>query len=390
MHPDDIEPRDDAGSCRCGDNILPPGQAPACIPPLRAGQRSFTLFVEGDALYDAMLADIASARRYIHMESYIFAADEVGWHFARALGERAMDGIDVRLHLDAAGFLLWGNRKLKHWLRSQGVRLRLFHRWRWRDPLRYNRRNHRKLLVVDDEVVYVGGFNIHRESSRRAFGEGRWRDTHVRLDSAVANSADRLFDDFWNHRRYHAMPKESVVNVLVPNVNRTCRQALHCLFDDAFRRASRSIYLTTPYFVPDRRTQQELQRAVQRGVEVRLLVPRKSDHALVQWAARAAYAELLDAGVRIYEYLPRMLHAKTVVVDGSWCSVGTANLDYRSLFINHEISLVSRETLLCQQLEAQFNMDLGDAEQIIGQTWARRPWNQHVTELIGWMARRWL
>lgn len=192
-----------------------------------------------------------------------------------------------------------GNRKLKTWLRSQGVRLRLFHRRR--DPLCYNRRNHRKLLVVDGEVVYVGGFNIHRENSRRAFGNGRWRDTHVRLDSAVVDSADRLFDHFWNHRLYHSVPKESAVNVLVPNVNRTCRKALHCLFDDALRRANHLIYLTPPYFVPDHRTQQELQKAVQRGVDVRLLVPGKSDHALVQWAARAAYGELLDAGVKIYE-----------------------------------------------------------------------------------------
>jgi cardiolipin synthase len=99
---------------------------------------------------------------------------------------------------------------------------------------------------------------------------------------------------------------------------------------------------------------------------------------------------LLDAGVQIYEYLPRMLHAKTVVVDGTWSSVGTANLDYRSLFINHEISLVSQETLLCQQLEAQFLVDLRDAEQIVGRQWARRPWSQHVTEVIGWVARRWL
>jgi len=382
MHPDNIESKDDAGNCHCRD--------PACVPALQAGQRSFVLFVEGDALYEAMLADIAAARTYIHMESYIFAADEVGWRFARALGERAMSGVEVRLHLDAAGFLLWGNRRLKSWLRSQGVRLHLFHRWSWRNPLRYNRRNHRKLLVVDGEVVYVGGFNIHRESSRRAFGEARWRDTHLRLDSVVTRSADQLFQDFWNHRRYRPLPQESAVNVLVPNVNRTCRQAVHCIFDDAFRRANHSIYLTTPYFVPDRRTQQELQAAAQRGVDVRLLVPRKSDQALVQWAARAAYAELLDTGVKIHEYLPRMLHAKTVVVDSNWCSVGTANLDYRSLFINHEINLVSKEPLLCQQLETRFLVDLGEAEQIIGRQWAHRPWSQHITEVIGWMARRWL
>ncbi len=390
MYPAVTEVKDDAGGCHCRDAVATVNQASACVPPLQAGRRSFVLFVEGDELYEAMLADIAAARTCIRMESYIFAADEIGWRFARALAERAAAGIQVRLHLDAAGFLLWGNRQLKTWLRSQGIRLRLFHRWRWRDPLRYNRRNHRKLLVVDEAAVYVGGFNIHRESSRVAFGTERWRDTHVRLGDAAARTATRLFDDFWNGRRRQSTPEQGAVNVLVPNVNRTCRQALRCLYTDSFRGAHRSIYLTTPYFVPDHRSQRDLREAARRGVDVRLLVPRKSDHLLVQWAVRAAYAKLLDAGVCIYEYLPRMLHAKTAVVDGTWATVGTANLDYRSLFMNHEINLVSRDPLLCQRLEAQFLVDLEEAEQIIGRQWARRPWSQHVMEVIGWLARRWL
>ncbi|GMT39890.1 MAG: cardiolipin synthase B [bacterium] len=390
MHTMVTDMKDDEGGCPCRDNVVPADQAHACVPPLQAGHRSFVLFVEGDELYEAMLADIAAAHTCILMESYIFAADEIGWRFARALAERAAAGIQVRLHLDAAGFLFWGNRKLKTWLRSQGIRLRLFHRWRWRDPLRYNRRNHRKLLVVDDATVYVGGFNIHRESSRIAFGAERWRDTHVRLGDAVAHSAARQFDDFWNGRRRHSIAEQGAVNVLVPNVNRTCRQALHCLFADSFGNAHRLIYLTTPYFVPDHHSQMKLREAAQRGVDVRLLVPHKSDHLLVQWAARAAYAKLLDAGVSIYEFLPRMLHSKTVVVDSIWAMVGTANLDYRSLFINHEINLVSRDPLLCQSLEAQFLLDLEEAEQIMGHQWALRPWSEHVVEVIGWLARRWL
>ena len=382
--------KNDAGGCHCRDAIPSADQATACAPTLQAGHRSFALFVEGDELYETMLADIAAARTCVCMESYIFAADEIGWRFARVLAERVAAGVKVRLHLDAAGFLFWGNRKLKSWLRSQGIQLRLFHRWRWRDPLRYNCRNHRKLLVVDEAVVYVGGFNIHRESSRVAFGAERWRDTHVRLGDSVAHTAARLFDDFWNRRRRQSIMEQGAVNMLVPNVNRTCRQALHCLYADRFRSARQSIYLTTPYFVPDHRSQRKLRQAARRGVDVRLLVPHKSDHLLVQWAARAAYAKLLDSGVCIYEYLPRMLHAKTAVVDSSWATIGTANLDYRSLFMNHEINLVSRDTLLCQRLEAQFMADLKDAKQIIGRQWARRPWSQHVVEIIGWLARRWL
>ena len=124
------------------------------------------LFTEGDALYEAMLAAIDNATVVVRMESYIFASDENGWRFAEALARSAAAGVDVRAHLDAAG--AWGSTSssLQRFLRSHGVHLRWFHRWSWREPLRYNRRSHRKLLVVDDRVAYVGGFNIHRESSR--------------------------------------------------------------------------------------------------------------------------------------------------------------------------------------------------------------------------------
>jgi cardiolipin synthase len=123
---------------------------------------------------------------------------------------------------------------------------------------------------------------------------------------------------------------------------------------------------------------------------VRLLLPGKNDVWLAQWASQAAYAELLFAGVRIYEYLPRVLHAKTAVVDGTWATLGTANLDYRSLFINYEVNLVSRDIHLCRALYDCFMDDLSYAEEITKRDWAKRPWNRHVSESIGWMARRWL
>ncbi len=384
------EPTHKASACGCGDPLPLTGHAEGCVPAIQAGHCDFTLYFEGDDLYEAMLKEIAAARSSICLESYIFASDEIGWRFAHALAERVAAGVEVRLHLDAAGFLLWGSGKLKIWLRDQGIQLRLFHRWRWRDPLRYNQRNHRKLLVIDDNSVFLGGFNIHRESSRLVFGDASWRDAHVRLDGKVAQQAGILFDDFWNGKRRQPPYQAHAVNILIPNFSRRCRQTFKCLYTDSFRRAQQSIYLTTPYFVPDRRTQLELQLAAKRGVDVRLLVPRKNDQRLAQWAARAAYAKLLDEGVRIFEYLPRMLHAKTAVVDGSWATIGTANLDYRSLFVNYEINLATRDPSLCEQLAGQFMADLEDSEEISKRQWATRPWSEHLAELIGWLARRWL
>lgn len=372
-----------------GPAALDCGQS--CAPVLAQGADAFDLYTEGDALYDAMLASIAAARSTVLLESYIFADDEIGRKFARVLGARAEAGIEVRLHIDAAGSLFRSSRQLERKMREGGVQVRRFHRWSWRAPLRYNRRNHRKLLVVDSAQAYLGGFNIHRESSAAAFGEKRWRDTHVRVRGPLAEHAAGLFDAFWRgDRRWLPAEQAPASSVLLPNHTRTCRHRLRCVFDQMFGTTKDRVDLTTPYFVPDRRTQHRLIEAARRGVKVRLLVPAKSDVPLARWAARASYQALLQAGVRIFEYLPRMLHAKTVVADGSWATVGTANLDYRSFFLNYELNLVSRDPELCERLQAQFDEDLTQARQISAESWPLRPSVERLSEAIGWVARRWL
>ncbi|HKJ22543.1 MAG TPA: phospholipase D-like domain-containing protein [Gammaproteobacteria bacterium] len=362
-----------------------------CIPTLSPGREPHTLYTEGDVLYDTMLEAIAGARHRVWLESYIFADDAVGRRFAEALAERAQAGCDVRLHIDAAGSLFWVSRRLERDLRNHGVKVRWFHRWHWRRPWRYNRRNHRKLLVVDNRAAFVGGYNIHLENSRRLYGEGRWRDTHVRLTGRYVREAAALFKFFWRGRHRWSPPwRDQRTSVLMPNYTQQCSRVLRCAYAEAFRDARHYIYLTSPYFVPDHRTQNGMITAAQRGVDVRLLVPAKSDVPITRWAARAAYQKLLDGGVRIFEYLPRVLQAKTALADGRWAMVGTANLDYRSLFLNYELNLISRDELLCRQLHAQFMSDLAQAEEIVPKVWAQRPWLEHVAEAIGWFARRWL
>jgi cardiolipin synthase len=142
--------------------------------------------------------------------------------------------------------------------------------------------------------------------------------------------------------------------------------------------------------VPDHRTQNELVPAARRGVDVRLLLPGKSDVRITRWAARAAYDKLLRAGVRIFEYQPRVLHAKTAVVDGVLSTMGTANLDYRSLFVNYELNLFSANGTLAGALEAQFLADVAQSEEITSTHWAQRPWTGVLAESVGWIARRWL
>ena len=383
----------DSEICKCTSESFSQHPAaevekPTCVPRLTEGHEPFVLFTEGDVLYEAMLSSIAEARHRIRLESYIFAGDEVGWRFADALAERAMAGVDVRLIIDAAGSLFKITRSLAKYLHKHGIHVHWFHRWNWRFPLRYNRRDHRKLLVVDEEQFYLGGFNIHRENSRAIFGEGRWRDTHVCISGNLAVEAAHLFDAFWQGKWVWFPKQGSGVSVLIPNYTPICRQTLQCLYIDIFQRARTTVYLTTPYFVPDYYTQHAMIEAALRGVDVRLLVPRKSDIWLTRWAAQAAYANLVRTGVRIYEYLPRVLHAKTAVIDGAWATLGTANLDYRSFFVNYDLNLVTRNLDLCRQLQEQFICDISKAEEISPSKWAGRSWGHHLTETVGWLARR--
>jgi cardiolipin synthase len=349
------------------------------------------LFTEGDALYAAMLVSIRGARHIIRMESYIFASDEIGWQFTEALAERSAAGVDVRLHLDAAGAWRSSSLALQLHLREKGVCVRWFHRWSWRRPLRYNHRNHRKLLVVDGHTAYIGGFNIHRESSLRFFGASRWRDTHAEISGPLVGDAAQLFDAIWRgHRRWMRVRHSGSAANLISNHTRACRHQIRCLYSAEFASAKERIYLTTPYFVPDLITQQRLMKAARRGVDVRLLVPSKSDVPITRWAAHAFYGALMSAGVRIYEYLPRMLHAKTVVIDGRWATLGTANLDYRSFFLNYELLLAITEPRECTLLEQHFFEDISESQQIIADVWAKRQWAEKLLEGVGWALRRWL
>ena len=354
---------------------------PGKEPVLNSG--SFQLFTEGDTLYADMLASIAGAQEHVLLESYIFADDEIGRLFADSLMERARQGIIVRLHLDAAGSLFWHSHRLSTELRNSGIQLRWFHRWDWRHPWRYNRRNHRKLLVVDGHCAYVGGFNIHRENSRTIFGEQRWRDTHIKLPGPLAREAMQLFGRFWMGRKRPALlHSPETGDLLLSNYTRGGRRYLNGNISSMLSHARHSIYITTPYFVPERRVQRLLADAAHRGVDVRLLVPKKSDVRLAQWAARAAYDGLLASGIKIYEYLPRLLHAKSMVVDGNYATVGTANMDYRSFFLNYELNLFTRNKNLCDQLQQVFLEDLSNSEEIGFERWSKRPWMERSLELV--------
>lgn len=347
------------------------------------------VYGEGDDLYAAMLADIAQASRTIRLESYILSGDEVGWEFAMALAERAQASVAVRVHVDAAGALFEGTEKLFRHLCDAGVDARWFNRWRWRDPLHYNRRNHRKMLVVDDTSVYIGGFNIHRESSYVHVGRRRWRDVHVRLHGPLIEQATQLFDAAWTGRRLREPPPWLGAHRLVPNSTSACRHTLHCLFLDALMAARTTIVIATPYFVPDRRFRAALLAAARRGVDVRVLLPAKSDQRLVRLASHALARSLARKGISFYEYQPRMMHTKVALIDGQWAMIGSANTDYRSFFVNRELNYVTRDPMVCRQLSTLLSDDLSQSRAL---TLSARPRERLrvLAESLAHRLRRWL
>ncbi len=349
-------------------------------------------FIEGDELYAAMVNDIRSAVKWVRLETYIYAGDEVGRLIADAMKERAQAGCRVRLRIDSLGSFDTVNAAFIRELEEAGVEVEWCRRWQWRKPFDLHRRNHRKMLIVDKRCFYLGGFNFHRECSRSSFGDLRWRDTHVRVEGQLVNHAIIAFDEYDRPRRKRRRWRDlrTADGYLIPSLGFTRRFLLHRLYRFAFHKATQRLWITTPYFVPPASLQRALIRAAKRGVDVRILVPRRIDIFIVQWASRAVYARLLAGGVRIFEYLPRMLHAKCAVIDDGWATVGTANLDYRSLFINDELVLVITQKSVCDEIAQHFLEDLQCAEEITGPKWAKRRGTAFLAEMLGWWTRRWL
>lgn len=349
------------------------------------------LFVEGDDLYCDMIETIANARHCVSLESSALCDDAIGRPLAQALSERAEQGVRVRVLVDALGSLGALSRTMENSLRGAGVRLQRFHRWRCRAPLRYDGRDHRKLLVVDRNVTYLGGFDIDAHNSRRAVGETRRRGTHLRLEGALARQAQTSFDVFWYQRWQQHPPIPIPANdVLISNHNAFARHRLRVFIEHIMAGACRRLWFTAPGLVPDREMQRRLIAVAARGVDVRVLVPGMPSVRPVQWACGAAYAPLLAGGVAVWEYLPRALHARTLLVDDDWAVVGSAGLDTRRARQNYDLSLLSADPALCEELETHFLADLGTSRRARPTRWQGHPQWLRVADEIGWTARRWL
>lgn len=321
------------------------------------------VFRDGDETFPAMLRAIASAERYVCLETYILRDDKTGWEFAEALAARARAGVEVSMLFDGWGSMALGG-DYREYLTGNGVRMYEYHPvMPWRQGFELNRRDHRKQLIVDGRAGFLGGINIADEYRSRD-GEPAWRDTQIEVEGPAVRRMLRLFSHTWLRHGgapFHAdLYRErtpdmgSVAVQVLGNRSHFDRGAIKRAYIAAFSKAREKILITNSYFVPDGEIRRALQHAARRGVRVALLLAGKTDVRLLQAASRFYYHGLLDHGIELYEWTQSTLHAKTAVVDSHWSTVGSYNLNWRSLFHNLECNLIVHDKNAAADIEKMF------------------------------------
>lgn len=345
------------------------------------------ILVDAPVAYPAMLALIAAARRSIGFENYIIRDDEVGQAFADALIERARAGVSVRVLYDWLGSFRT-SRSLWRRLAEAGCEVRAFGAPAFLKPLRLFTRDHRKLLVVDGRAAIVGGFCIGREWLDDG-GLGAWRDTAVRVEGPIGQALEAAFARMWRQaggEMAHIAPAAPtpVDGVAIRVVDGPpAHGRAYRLYQLLSAVAERTVYVTGAYPLAPAPLRRALASAARAGVDVRLLVPSRSDLRLLNQAARAHYASLLRAGVRIYLWGGPMLHAKTLVVDGMIALVGSSNLNPWSLMGCYELDLQLEDRGVASRLEEQFRRDIQRARELTLAAWRRRPAGEQWKERLG-------
>jgi cardiolipin synthase A/B len=385
-------------------------QAAAPAAPALPGNEA-QILVDGPKTHRAMFDAMASARDHINLETYILEGGEIGERLARLVEKKIAQGVKVNVLYDSAGSIGTPKDYFDR-LRQIGAAVCEFNPV---NPAKasggwdLNNRDHRKILVVDGRVAFTGGINIssaysagsraNRRPTQVKAGEESargWRDTHVRAEGPVVAQLQRLFLDGWAHEDCGPVAKAAYFPKLAPRGDKTMRVLSSAPDSDRsemygellsrIRGAKSRVWLTIGYFVPDPQTVGTLAAAARRGVDVRLVLPGFSDFWAPIQAGRSHYSELLDAGVRIYEWREALMHAKSAVIDSSWSSIGSTNLDWRSFVHNYEADLVIEDAAFAGEMERLFRQDIAASAEVKPEQWKRRGVVQRAKE---WFARRW-
>ena len=379
---------------------------------------SVRLLWKNGELFKAIFDSIAGAERFVCLEFYIFRNDETGVELADLLKKKAAEGVYVYILYDHFGS--FGTPR-KFWaeLKKAGINVRASYPFKWTAPLHYARRDHKKLILIDGEKVFTGGLNIANEYRGYYFKRHKeaWRDTGILLEGPIAGTLLSEFNKSW--MLWGGKPIETEVRSQKPKIQDASedsklltlnsklltlnsdlpvlpifasssrgRRRLRKLLYYSINHARKSIFLTTAYFTPGRRMIEMLSGAVKRGAIVRLLLPLKSDVPAADYAGRASFTELLKAGVQIYNYKGRILHAKTAVFDGCWSIIGSANLDFQSLRWNDEGNVGILDKNFGQQMIDVFEEDIKNSAIIEMEEWIKRNFCEKIKERFFVLFRR--
>ena len=350
------------------------------------------LLKNGVRIFPSMLAAIRAAKKTINLEFYIYWDGEIARSFAEALAERARAGVKVNVILDAVGSATM-SRELIEFMERNGIEVEWYHPLRWYTLSRVNHRTHRKLLIVDGEVGFCGGVGIADVWLGDADTRDRWRDTVIRVEGPVVTQMQFAFMDNWVKSRGELLtgldyfPKieprgECLAQVLKSSPSEGS-SAAKLMFIVSIVSAKKSIYISSAYFLPDRDTIRAFEGAVRRGVDIRVIVPGEyTDVPMARHAGRLYYGHLLRRGIRIFEYQPTMMHAKAMVVDGIWTTVGSSNFDDRSFRLNDEVNVNVYSESVAAEAEQMFFEDLARSEEITRRRWLDRSWVDRVKERV--------
>src|SRR3989338_3217898 len=346
---------------------------------------SYEFYTTSKEAWNAMLESCRQAVKSIDMEQYIFADDEIGRKFLEIFRRKAGEGVRVRLLMDAAGSYGFYKSSIPPELTKLGIELRFFNiisPWRIRNFFSWFFRNHRKTLIVDDNIGFTGGVGIGDYMKN-------WRDTSGKIGGEIVKEMSESFLEMWNLsndknlssrlRKWRALKKHKN---FITNAPYFKKRFLHKALIRAINCAEESILITNPYFVPDHHLTKILRRAALRKVDVQIILPDKIDVLLLATASHASFFDLLKRGVRIFKYQPEVLHAKTLVIDDAWATYVSFNFDNRSFYYNYEANLVSEGLASIQALKRHFQEDLKHCREITLSEWRKRPLLQKIIELL--------
>ncbi|MFC4313481.1 cardiolipin synthase [Steroidobacter flavus] len=369
--------------------------------PLTSGNRVGAL-IDGPQTYAAIEAELKTAKHHIHLETFIFGADEIGRRFGDLLAQKRKEGVEVRVLYDSIGSMDTPKDFFEQ-LRKQGIEVREF---RPMNPVKnpriwdINNRDHRKIIVVDGKVGFAGGINIDstysspsssRPGPKRGIEDG-WRDTHMRIQGPAVKQLQTLFLQSWAEAgeplqakdgdQYLPPPRSAgdTLITIVSNDSESDDRSLYGTYLAAFTHSSSRLWITHAYFAPNPELLQALEGASRRGVDVRLVVPAFTDSRIVLNATQATFTPLLKAGVKIYELKDALLHAKTVVIDGTVSIVGSANLDMRSFVHNDEVNAIVVDREFGQRMEEVFKRDERSSRPVTLERWEKRSLWQRMKE----------